>query len=1826
MKMAKMSNLTPRMSLVGGRTARAVSMWLFGFMALAALLAVSPRTVAAQNRSILVVAPHPDDEALCCSGVIFSALQRGDSVKVAIVTNGDYYTPGVSLGYTREAESVGGMATLGVSAQNVIFMGYGDETLQDLYQSASPTSVITSAAGQTQTYANQGLGGISYHQYLYGSPGTYNRQTILGDMEALLQHVAPSDVYTTGLWDDHPDHRATFNFVVEALLHLKRQGVALSTRVHETLIHAPCSACGVPTNTSYMWPEPVFTPTEPFAQPYYLTSMTPYLWNQIERIEVPPQMQTLDIKHNLKAEAISMYPSQGEDSNPNLFLWGFVRKDEFFWIRDFSTNVAGLATVTASSENSGAGQLASSAVDGFIEGYPGYAPWEWVTNGELAGAWLALTWVNPVTISEVVLYNREDGTDDVIAGTLRFSDGSTVPVGQLPISGSGQLVSFPPKTVSSMRFTVDQAVGENIGLAEIEVFGSVAGNTVNHPQVFSGPVPSATIQTDQFGQPTIASITDAQTTSLTVSGFDVDAQPLSYGWTTDTGTISGTGTTAVLNPPVVAAATVIGSTVEVSDGLGGTTQNTVFVTVTPSNTSGFSVSSLVLSPANVASGNSAVGTVTLNGVAPRGAVVALSSSLPTIASVPATLTVVPGSNTASFSLSTVYVTATTVVTISASLGGHTQVANLSVLQPPVIVASVVVNPNTIGGGNSATGTITLSGPAPAGGAVIPLSNSLPAVATVPASVTVPAGASSVSFAVATSAVTSAVSGTLSASYVGQTVTGGFRVAPYVSPNLATIATVSVSSENDATQQQGVKAIDGILDGSPGDYTKEWATLGQLAGAWIQLTWSIPVTTGQVVLYDRPNLTDNVTAGTLSFSDGSTVSVGALPNNGSPLAVSFTPRTVTWMKFTVNSAVGQNIGLAELAVIGTVTPASAISAVTLNPATVTGGASAMGTVTLNGAAPAGGTIVALNTSNAAVATVPTSVTVPSGAMTATFSVATSVVGTPAGATLTASYNGTQTAGIVVVPVGYPAVIVSAITVNPATVGGGNSAVGAVVLNVPALPGGAAVALLSSATSVATTPASVTVPAGSSSATFTVTTQPVSSGTSITLSATYGGVTSFTPLRVAPYVAPNLATIATVTVSSENGATQQQGVKAIDGIVDGSPGDYTKEWATAGQLAGAWIQLTWSVPVTTGHVVLYDRPNLSDNITSGTLSFSDGSTVPVGTLPNDGSALTVSFTPKNVTWMRFTVGTAVGENIGLAEIAVIGSVAVASAVNSVTLSPTTVTGGASSTGTVTLNGVAPAGGTLVTLASNNASVASVPATVTVPSGTVTATFPVTTTAVSAQSAVTISANYNGTATATIMVTPVVISSLTLSPTMVTGGASGPVGTITLNVAAPAGGALVTLASGNPVLAAVPASVLVPAGTSTATFAVTTSAVTVASTAIVTATFNGIRSARLLVAPVLSGSGMQPFVSDNFNRANGGLGANWTTVLAGAASPAIQGGQVQSVWGRAEALYYGGVNWPADQYAEAEITGLGGGSIGPAVRMTSDGTFYAGTVGGFGNGSANVYFLLGYQGGLSVIASSSTATVLADDVLSLSVVGTTLTLTNVTRSTVLLTATDSTVSAGYPGFYIGGTGTTLTNWSAGLNTPPLGLTALAADSISRPNAPNLGSNWTIGPGLYAIQIVNGQMESAGQGQTPGQGHGKEYYTSVAFPSDQWSMAQVTSTTNDINGSIVRYQGSADTHYVGFVSMLGPPGTCSVAIDRDIGGQPSQLVSDSTYCSITSGDYVLMQAQGPLLSYIDVTTGALLLATLDTQITGGAPGWSLDPIGGTPTATNWSGGKFGE
>jgi hypothetical protein len=107
------------------------------------------------------------------------------------------------------------------------------------------------------------------------------------------------------------------------------------------------------------------------------------------------------------------------------------------------------------------------------------------------------------------------------------------------------------------------------------------------------------------------------------------------------------------------------------------------------------------------------------------------------------------------------------------------------------LSAVSLNPATVRGGATSTCTVTLSGPAPAGGIVVTLASGIPGVASVPASVTVPAGSVSATAAVQTSAVTAPAVAVINA-VAGTTRTATLTVNP---PPIITIGPGSLSFAN-----------------------------------------------------------------------------------------------------------------------------------------------------------------------------------------------------------------------------------------------------------------------------------------------------------------------------------------------------------------------------------------------------------------------------------------------------------------------------------------------------------------------------------------------------------------------------------------------------------------------------------------------------------------------------------------------------------------------------------------------------------------------------------------------------------------------------------------------------------------------------------------------------------------------------------------------------------------------------------------------------------------------------------------------------------------------
>lgn len=102
------------------------------------------------------------------------------------------------------------------------------------------------------------------------------------------------------------------------------------------------------------------------------------------------------------------------------------------------------------------------------------------------------------------------------------------------------------------------------------------------------------------------------------------------------------------------------------------------------------------------------------------------------------------------------------------------------------------------------------------------------------------------------------------------------------------------------------------DGLRHSATAAWAVSGNAAGHWWQVDWSVAQIIGLINIYP---FTDSFgTSGTITFSDGSSVSYGATGSGAdgrAPFPIEFAERAVTWMRVTSDGGGGTNLGIVEI---------------------------------------------------------------------------------------------------------------------------------------------------------------------------------------------------------------------------------------------------------------------------------------------------------------------------------------------------------------------------------------------------------------------------------------------------------------------------------------------------------------------------------------------------------------------------------------------------------------------------------------------------------------------------------------------------------------------------------------------------------------------------------------------------------------------------------------------------------------------------------------------------------------------------------------------------
>ncbi len=210
--------------------------------------------------------------------------------------------------------------------------------------------------------------------------------------------------------------------------------------------------------------------------------------------------------------------------------------------------------------------------------------------------------------------------------------------------------------------------------------------------------------------------------------------------------------------------------------------------------------------------------------------------------------------------------------------------------PPAALSAVSVSPASVVGGNSSTGTVTLTSAAPAS-IVVTLSSTN---ATVPASVTVAAGSTTATFTVTTAVVTSTTSAVITASYNGVNATATLTettvpvIAVTISPTSVTLAesgkqTFTATVTGTTTTTVTWSATGGSIT-SKGSYTAP-----KTAGTYTVTATSkanTAVSASATVTVTAPAVTVTISPTMVSLAANATQQFKATVTGGSPT-------TVTW---------------------------------------------------------------------------------------------------------------------------------------------------------------------------------------------------------------------------------------------------------------------------------------------------------------------------------------------------------------------------------------------------------------------------------------------------------------------------------------------------------------------------------------------------------------------------------------------------------------------------------------------------------------------------------------------------------------------------------------------------------------------------------------------------------------------------------------------------------------------------------------------------------------------------------------------------------------------
>lgn len=498
------------------------------------------------KQTVLVFAPHQDDEANMANAVMYSHAKQGDDVYVIMTFGVDSNNDGTDKqGLARLNQSAKNLECLGISRDHLIYLGYEQhthaETLTGGLQLNEAGEILRTGGTPYYTFSHLSQGFPSFHSTLYGEECTVSEAHILADLVDVFKYYKPDVVYAIN-YDTHSGHRWLASMVDQAFGIVKQtEGFEdYCPRYYQSMSYQ--SAWGAtrdmdstisPNDGSKAFLESTtaFTPRNPT-----------FVWADRVRFPVEDEMSSPDIASNLSAQAyLTGFRGTNEDR-----VRQCVNGDQVFWERD-TRSLAYQATVTVSSNETDKGKVNDFSTLreplSAILANSGYIDYKWSPAENDTDITVTLKFTEPQDIASVKLYDDYKDENQITAGVLTFSDGSTVDVGELKNNGSATTVTFSEKTrITSVSFQITDYTGTP-GLTEFEVYDldSTTPRKTDFIQIYLDEANGSDWKTKSFLYDYPVDVTSqTQTMQLGVYCYPDEAAPTApteYTWTLSGGTL-----------------------------------------------------------------------------------------------------------------------------------------------------------------------------------------------------------------------------------------------------------------------------------------------------------------------------------------------------------------------------------------------------------------------------------------------------------------------------------------------------------------------------------------------------------------------------------------------------------------------------------------------------------------------------------------------------------------------------------------------------------------------------------------------------------------------------------------------------------------------------------------------------------------------------------------------------------------------------------------------------------------------------------------------------------------------------------------------------------------------------------------------------------------------------------------------------------------------------------------------------------------------------------------------------------------------------------------